>query len=218
MQIFKQYKIRITKKTIYRYMKINGIKSIIRKKKKKYGSLQHHTIPNLIKRNFNAEKPNNKWAIDISYLHTTEGVEYLCAIKDMYDKSIVSYLTSHRMNNSLVLNTVTNAINTIKHDARKDLILHSDQGAQFTSDEYVKKLKENSIKHSVSAKGNCVDNSPIESWFSALKTECIYLINKVPRNKVRELVSNYVYYYNNQRLQEKLKELTPIEFRSLALN
>lgn len=216
MNIRRLYGISLTNKTIYRYMKIHGIKSIIRKKKKKYSKVKHHKIPNLIKRDFKATSPNQKWSIDVTYIHTTTGVEYLCAIKDMYDKSIVSYNTSRFNDNALVLTTVKNALKNIPYRKRKELILHSDQGSQFTSIAYSKKLKDNNIKHSVSYRGSCVDNVPIESWFSALKTECIYLSGKFNRLESRSIIKNYVNYYNDERLQEQLNELTPTEYRMLA--
>ena len=80
-----------------------------------------------------------------------------------------------------------------------------------------KNLKKNKIQHSVSYRGSCVDNVPIESWFSALKTECIYFCGKFDRFTARNLIRDYVYFYNNERLQMKLKELTPTDYRLLAL-
>jgi len=194
-------------------MKILDISSIIRKKKKKYSKVKHHKIPNLIKRNFKATHPNQKWSIDITYIQTIAGVEYLCAIKDMYDKSIVSYNQSKFMNNDLVLETVNYAIRNVPFKQRKGLILHSDQGSHFTGDKYKTLLKNNKIKISVSYKGSCVDNVPIESFFSSLKTECIYLHKQITRDLSKILVDNYIYDYNYYRLQEQLKELTPIQYR-----
>ena len=217
MQFKKQYGINITKKTVYGYMKIHGIQSIIRKKRKKYSKVEHHKITNLIKRDFKATKPNSKWSIDITYLHTVQGTEYLCAIKDMYDKSIIAYNLSVHNDNNLVFQTLDKAFSSIKTEHRNSLILHSDQGSQFTSPKYAKILKENQVEHSVSARGSCVDNVPIESWFSALKTECIYLKGNCTRKEMRENVIEYICYYNEKRLQEQLKELTPFEYRVLAL-
>lgn len=217
MNIKKNCGVYLSKKTIYLYMKIHNIQSIIRKKKKKYGKVQHHAIPNLIKRNFNALAPNEKWSIDVTYIHTTVGVEYLCAIKDMYDKSIVSYNSSKFNDNELVLTTIDKAIRKVPYGSRKGLTIHSDQGSQFTSLAYGIRLKKHRINHSVSYRGSCVDNVPIESWFSALKTECIYLNHKFDRQIARKLIDGYVKYYNYERLQEQLNELTPIEFRMLAL-
>lgn len=213
MNIKKIYGIVLTNSTIYRYMKILNISSVIRKKKKRYSKVQHHKIPNLIKRNFNATKPNQKWSIDITYIHTISGVEYLCAIKDMYDKSIVSYNQSRFMDNELVLTAVKQAIKNVPYRYRKGLILHSDQGTHFTGKDYGNLLKYNKIKRSCSYKGSCVDNVPIESFFSTLKTECIYLYKNITRELAKTLVDNYIKYYNYDRFQEKLKELSPIQYR-----
>ena len=217
MNIKKNYGVILSNKTIYRYMKLHSIQSIIRKKKKKYSKVQHHTIPNLIRRDFSTSAPNEKWSIDVTYIHTTKGVEYLCAIKDMYDKSIISHNLSKFNDNELVITALNTAIKKVPYRSRKRLIIHSDQGSQFTSLAYGLKLRKNKIIHSVSYRGSCVDNVPIESWFSALKTECIYLSGKFDRQAARELIDNYIKYYNYDRLQEQLNELAPIEFRALAL-
>jgi len=217
MNIKKNYGVTISKKTIYRYMQLHHIQSVIRRKKKRYSKVQHHTIPNLIKRDFNASAPNQKWSIDVTYIHTAGGVEYLCAIKDMYDKSIVSYNSSRFNDNELVITALDGAIKKIPYISRKGLIIHSDQGSQFTSLAYGLKLKKHKIQHSVSYRGSCVDNVPIESWFSALKTECIYLNNNIDRKTAQKLIDAYIKYYNYERLQEQLNELAPNEFRMLAL-
>ena len=209
--------VKLTNSTIYRYMKILDISSIIRKKKKQYSKIEHHKIPNLIKRDFKATKPNQKWSIDITYIHTISGVEYLCCIKDMYDKSIVSYNQSRFCDNTLVLKAVKDVIINVPYKQRKGLIIHSDQGSHFTGLQYGLLLKHNKIKRSVSYKGSCVDNVPIESFFSSLKTECIYLYQNITRELSKILVDNYIYEYNHYRLQEQLKELTPIQFRSQFL-
>lgn len=213
MNIKTIYGVHLKNSTIYRYMKIMNISSIIRKKKKKYSKVKHHKIPNLIKRDFNATKPNQKWSIDITYIHTISGVEYLCAIKDMYDKSIVSYNQSRFIDNELVLTTVKKAIKAVPYKQRKKLILHSDQGTHFTGKEYGLLLKHNKIRRSCSYKGSCVDNVPIESFFSSLKTECIYLYKNITRELAKILVDDYIKYYNFDRFQEKLKELSPIQYR-----
>lgn len=117
------------------------------------------------------------------------------------------------MDNTLVSYVVKQAINNVPYKQRKGLILHSDQGVQFTSETYKLLLKHNKIKHSVSYKGSCVDNVPIESFFSSLKTECIYLYGNITRELSKILVEKYIKYYNYDRFQEKLKELTPIQYR-----
>lgn len=217
MQLKKIHGTSTTKATVYRYMKLNGIQSIIRKKKKKYSKLEHHRIPNLLQRDFTTEHSNEKWSIDISYLPNTQGTLYLCAIKDLHDKSIISHKVSLQNDLKLVIDTVKEAKRRVPRVQRKGLILHSDQGGQFTSKIYGRWLKRFGIKHSVSAKGSCVDNCPIESWFSAFKTECMYLHHQITRNKMFELVDEYVKYYNEIRLSKKIKELTPYEYRQLTL-
>lgn len=217
MQIKKLHNISIPKPTIYRYMQINNIRSITRKRTHRYSKVQHHNIPNLIKRNFNADDINEKWSIDISYIFANNGLMYLCAIKDMYDKSIVAYNISNFIDLKLVLDTVKLALSNTTLNQRKNLILHSDQGWHFTNWQYVKLLKENNIKQSISSKGSCIDNVPIESFFSILKTECIYLKQNLQKNEIPEVVKNFITYYNNERLQEKIQELAPIEFRKQVL-
>lgn len=217
MQIKKLHNISIPEPTIYRYMQINNIKSITRKRTHRYSKIQHHKLPNLILRNFNANNINEKWSIDISYIFANNGLMYLCAIKDMYDKSIVAYNISNFIDLKLVLDTVKLAISKTPLKQRKNLILHSDQGWHFTNWQYMKLLKENNITQSISSKGSCIDNVPIESFFSILKTECIYLKQNLQKNEIPEVVNNFIWYYNNERLQEKIQELAPIEFRKQVL-
>ena len=217
MQIKHLHNIRINKSTIYRYMKINNIQSVARKRTHRYSKIQHHNIPNLIKRNFNANTINEKWSIDISYIFANNGLMYLCAIKDMYDKSIVAYNISNFIDLKLVLDTVKLAIEKTPLNQRKNLVLHSDQGWHFTNWQYIKLLKENHIQQSISSKGSCIDNVPIESFFSILKTECIYLIKNLDKNVIPKVVKNFIMYYNNERLQEKIQELAPMQFRKQIL-
>lgn len=198
-------------------MRLNHVQSIIRKKKRKYSKVKHHQIPNLLQRDFSTTHPNQKWSIDISYLFPKGKNLYICAIKDLYDKSIVAYTISNRNDNKLVLDTLEAALKGVSLEQRVGLILHSDQGTQFTSHPYKEVLNRNQVMHSVSYKGSCVDNVPIESWFSALKTESIYLYKQLTPERMIEIVQSYVKYYNEVRFQEQLKELTPIQFRQLAL-
>ena len=218
MQIKKIYSLIVTNFAVYRYMRLNDIQSITRKKTHRYSKLPHHQIPNLLQRNFTTFCSNCKWSIDISYIFATDGVKYLCAIKDMYDKSIISYKISKTLDLQFVLNTVQQAVNIVPFEQRRNLILHSDQGFHFTNIVYQKLLADNNIIQSISAKGSSVDNVPIESFFSTLKSECLYLIKNLKVKDIDETIDKFIEYYNNERLQEKIKELTPFEFRELTLN
>jgi len=217
MNIKKVYGICLTNGTVYRYMRLNSVQSVIRKKKHKYGKLAHHHIPNLLQRDFSTTRPNQKWSIDISYLFLLGRKLYICAIKDLYDKSIIAYTLSRYNGNQIVFDTLSKAFKIVPEFQRNNLILHSDQGFQFTSTLYKDILIRNNVIHSVSYKGSCVDNVPIESWFSALKTESVYLFKHLTEERMIQVVSDYVIYYNEERFQEQLKELTPIQYRQLAL-
>lgn len=217
MKIKEFHNLSIKNSTIFRYMKINEISSITRKRTHRYSKIQHHDIPNLLKRDFNALLPNMKWSIDISYIFANNGVMYLCAIKDMCDKSIVAYTISNFIDLKLVLDTVKKAIEKVPSEQRQNLILHSDQGWHFTNWQYVKLLKENNITQSISSKGSCIDNVPIESFFSILKSECIYLKENLQKNEIPEVVKKFITYYNNERLQEKIQELAPLVYREQVL-
>ena len=116
------------------------------------------------------------------------------------------------------MNTLDQAIESVPYEKRHELIIHSDQGWHFTHPEYRKRLIDNQITQSISAKGSSVDNCPIESFFSALKTECIYLHKNLYLNNLEAIVKEYINYYNNLRLQEKIKELAPIQYRKQVLS
>ncbi len=218
MQIKTAYGLCLRNATVYRYMRINGIQSIVRRKTHAYPKVDHHDIPNLLHRDFTTDSSNKKWSIDITYLFCRDGLAYLCAIKDMHDKSIVSWRLSRFIDHKLVMDTLNQAIESVPYEQRRHLILHSDQGWHFTHPVYQQRLIDNHITQSISAKGSSVDNCPIESFFSALKTECIYLHKNLYLKNLDTIVKEYMFYYNNQRLQEKIKELAPITFRKQVLS
>lgn len=129
-------RVRLTNHTIYRYMRLNNIQSITRKKKRRYPKVPHHKIKNLLQKDFTTEMLNQKWSIDVSFLPSEGKLQYLCAIKDLYDKSIVAYNISDFNDNQLIIKTVKEAIDKSPLHTRKGLILHSDQGVQLTSYAY----------------------------------------------------------------------------------
>jgi len=136
----------------------------------------------------------------------------------MHDKSIVSWRLSRFIDHKLVIDTLDQAIESVPYKQRQELILHSDQGWHFTHPVYRQRLIDNQIIQSISAKGSSVDNCPIESFFSALKTECIYLHKNLYLKNLEAIVKEYMFYYNNERLQEKIKELAPQRYREQVLS
>ena len=189
--------------------KYNLLSVIRRKRYVKYGEYLHR-YPNLLNRNFTAERPNQKWVTDISYIRTGQGFLYLSVIRDLYDNSIIAYRTGTEQNINLVLNTIKAAKRKEKVTAQ--LQLHSDQGFQYTSQAYYKLTQRYGITPSMSRRGNPYDNALAENFFSILKTECIYRTKIATLAEARELIDDYIYFYNNQRIQTKTK-LTPMEFR-----
>ncbi len=159
-------------KTVLRVMQKYNLLSVVRRKKyRNYGEYLHR-YPNLLNRNFHAERPNQKWVTDISYIKTGQGVLYLSVIRDLYDNSIVAYKTGTEQNISLVLSTIRAAKK--KEKVTAELQLHSDQGFQYTSQAYFKLTQSYHIEPSMSSRGNPYDNAMAENFFSILKTECIY--------------------------------------------
>ena len=147
-------------------------------------------------------------------MHSKDGIEYLSAIKDLYDNSIVSYYISNKNDNDLVLNTLIKAFENVEYKNLENLIIHSDQGHQYTSKMYYSILKTYNIIRSHSNKGNPHDNACIESFFSTFKSECLKQIKGRTKSITKELTENWIDYYNNERPQIKLKELAPIEIRN----
>ena len=184
--------------------------SVIRRKRYvKYGEALHR-YPNLLNRNFVADRPNQKWVTDISYIRTGQGFLYLSVIRDLYDNSIVAYKTGTEQTVNLVLSTIRAARRNEKVTA--ELQLHSDQGFQYTSQAYFKLTQEYGITPSMSRRGNPYDNALAENFFSILKTECICRQKIATFEEGRTLIDDYIFFYNHQRIQTKTK-LTPLELR-----
>ena len=198
-------------KTILRVMKKYNLLSVIRRRKYRKYDEYLHRYPNLLNRDFSAERPNQKWVTDISYIHTGQGVLYLSVIRDLFDNSIVAYKTSTTQNVQLVLETIKAARR--KEKVTAELQLHSDQGFQYTSQAYFKLTQSYRITPSMSRRGNPYDNALAENFFSILKTECIYRVKLKTYEEARLLISQYIHFYNNERIQLKTK-LTPLEKRS----
>ena len=201
-------------KTVLHVMqKYNLLSEIRRKKYRNYGDYIHK-YPNLLNRNFHADRPNQKWVTDISYIKTGQGVLYLSVIRDLYDSSIVAYKTGTEQNINLVLSTIRAAKK--KEKVTGSLHLHSDQGFQYTSQAYFSLTKAYHITPSMSRRGNPYDNAMAENFFSILKTECIYRAKIRTYEEARLLIGAYIHFYNNERIQLKTK-LTPHEMRCQSL-
>ena len=199
----------INHKAVLRIMNKYGLLSDIRKQRPLYMRQQAmHKYENRLNRDFKAIKSNSKWVTDISYIQTKQGTLYLSAIKDLYDNFIVAYDMGTIHDYGLVERTVKKA----KKEVADGLILHSDQGFQYTSSGYSKLTQEYGILPSMSRAGTPIDNSPAENFFSILKSECINRHKIATYEEARLLIGDYINFYNFHRIQLKTK-LTPYEKR-----
>lgn len=214
MQLQRQYGIHMSLGSVHRYMSILNIKSIRKRKyvpQKKQEQKLAHSFPNVLQQEFCPSPTTEKWLTDITYIPSRDGTLYLSCIKDVRDKSIISYHYSDKNNNELVIETLRKSIPLIPD---KKLILHSDQGSQYASVEYHDFLKKKKIDGSMSRKGVPYDNSPMESFFSLFKNEELKLHRGKTIKEMKAVIDEYIHYYNYERPQYGLKKLTPIEYRS----
>ena len=197
-------------KTVLRVMQKYNLLSEVRRKKYHNYTNGIYKYPNHLARDFHADRPNQKWVTDISYIRTGQGFLYLSVIRDLYDNSIVAYKTGTEQNINLVLSTIRAAKR--KEKVTAELQLHSDQGFQYTSHAYYSLTKSYHITPSMSSRGNPYDNAMAENFFSILKTECIYRTKLKTYEEARLLIDEYIRFYNHERIQLKTK-LTPLEKR-----
>jgi putative transposase len=205
----------INHKRVYRLMRNAGIQSIIRRKRKRYKpSIPQHVADNILNRDFNAEKPNEKWLTDVTEMkYGSSQKAYLSAILDLYDGSIVSYVLGTSNNNPLVFSTLDLALET-NPDATP--LLHSDRGFQYTSPGFKRKIEKAEIIHSMSRVGRCIDNGPMEAFWGTLKSEKYYLNKYHTFEELKQDIEDYIQFYNHERLQKRLNGLSPLEYRAKA--
>lgn len=222
-QLLRKYGLVVNSKTVLRYMQILGIKSPIRKRRYIHTTLREvnkkarHVQHNMLARDFKASRPLEKLVTDVSYLYHRKGRMFISVIKDLYDNSIVSYSLS-KYNDYHLVNESLNALFNDSWDSTHLCILHSDQGFQYTNINYIKKLDALGITISHSRKANCLDNSPCENFFSHLKSESLTLYFPEDESALIEQVHDYITWFNSDRPQEKLKGMTPLEFRQSYLS
>lgn len=189
-------------KTILRVMNKYGLLSHTRRKRK-YRQMGDalHRYENILNRQFSANEPTRRWVTDISYIPTSQGTLYLSVIRDLYDRSIVAYKTSSRQTVQLVLDTIHLAMQNTR--VAGELLLHSDQGFQYTSHAYFTLAQQYGITPSMSRRGNCLDNALAENFFSILKTECIYPAKPQTFAQAELLIDEFIHFYNHERIQLK---------------
>ena len=210
----------VNHKRVQRIMKELGLKSIQRPKRRynSYKGTIGKVADNLLKRNFKANKPNQKWATDVTEFKVNNEKLYLSPIIDMFNGEIISYNLSRHPTFQQVIDMINKAFTKIPNNT--NLILHSDQGWQYQMKQYQQLLKQKGIRQSMSRKGNCLDNSCAENFFGILKSELYYIKEKEYKNidELEKDIIEYIEYYNNRRIKSKLKGMSPVQYRIHSLN
>ena len=215
-QFLKRENIFLSKPTVHKYMNRElNLKSIVRRKNPGYKKAHAHKIfSNLLEQNFSTNQKNNVWCVDFTYLFLSDGKKrYNCSILDLYDRSIVASLTDKEITSRLAIRTVQKALN-VQYEHTKSLILHSDQGAQFTSKEFIDFCRQEKITQSMSKAGCPYDNAPMERYYNTLKSECIDLHHFHSDEELFLAVDDFAYvWYNHLRPHSYNDYKTPFEKR-----
>jgi len=182
------------------------IMAIYPKKNLSRRNLKHRTYPYLL-RDYTVTENNQVWGIDITYIPMPKGSMYLCAMIDWHARKAITSTLSNTLGTGFVIRTLHKAFR--KHGIPK--IINSDQGSQFTSNDYIALLKEKGIKISMDGKGRATDNAITERFFRNLKQESLYLYEYESVSEVKALIDNYIDFYNSERLHQSLDYLTPDE-------
>ena len=186
------------------------------KKYRSYKGEAGKAAPNLLNRDFHAEKPNQKWVTDVTEFNVFGKKLYLSAILDLYSRDLVSYTISERPVLSMVTSMVKKAFDKIPE--KSELILHSDQGWQYRHKQYQRLLEEKGVRQSMSRKGNCFDNAVMENFFGILKSELLYIQEFESLEHFKRELVEYLDYYNNCRIKVVLSNLPPAAHRMQALS
>ena len=217
MRIFlERKKIYLSNATVHKYMNtVLGLMSVVRRKKPNYKKGEAHKIfPNLLQQNFTAQAMNHKWCTDFTYLFLTDGSKrYNCSVIDLYDRSVVASINGKEITSELAVSTVNKAL-ALQPALKGQLILHSDQGSQFTSKEFVEFCETVHITQSMSKAGYPYDNAPMERYYNTLKNELIYLHFYHSDEELDCAVNDFAYvWYNHVRPYSFNAYRTPYEAR-----
>lgn len=203
-------------KTINRLMNEIGLKCMVRMKKyRSYKGNVGNIAPNVLQRDFKADKMNQKWVTDVTEFHLFGEKRYLSPVLDLCNGEIIAYKVMNRPVYQLVADMLDEAVQRLQPG--DEVILHSDQGWHYQMRKYQKTLQEHQITQSMSRKGNCLDNAVIENFFGLLKSELLYLQEFESMAHFEKELEEYLEYYNHKRMKAKLKDLSPVEYRTQIL-
>lgn len=175
---------------------------------------RYKVFNNLLEQNFNVDKPNQVWVSDISYIRTNEGWLYLATVIDLFSRKLIGYKMGSKMTRDLVISALQSALKERQYP--KNVIVHTDRGSQYASNDYKRILNIHNLIGSMSRKGNCWDNAVAESFFATLKKEYIY--NTIFKTRLDAQLGIFDYvetWYNKERIHSKLGDLSPNQFERI---
>jgi len=200
----------VNRKHVQRLMRLMGIEAMYPKPNTSKPNKEHKVYPYLLK-NLKIDRPNQAWAVDITYIPMKKGFQYLVAIIDWYSRYIISWRLSNSLDKEFCIKVLEDALKTGKPE-----IFNSDQGCQFTSTEFTNVLKEHSIQISMDGKGRCIDNIFIERFWRSLKYEEVYLKAYANGLEAKISIGQWINFYNNERLHQGIQNKKPIEAFTLS--
>jgi transposase InsO family protein len=207
----------VNHKTVQRLMRVLQLKSFVRVKKyRSYKGAVGNVAPNVLQRQFDAVRPNQKWVTDVTEFKVGNEKLYLSPVLDLYNGEIIAYETARRPAFEMVGKMLKKALLRLgKHDRP---MVHSDQGWHYQMSSYRSLLASKSLPQSMSRKGNCLDNAAMESFFGTLKSEFFYLNRFESIEALQAGIRQYIHYYNHERIKLKLNGLSPVQYRTQALS
>ncbi|MFC3041888.1 IS3 family transposase, partial [Virgibacillus xinjiangensis] len=198
----------VNHKKVQRIMNTLGLKSVVRVKKyRSYKGKIGKTAPNLLSRDFSADRPNQKWVTDITEFKLCGEKLYLSAVLDLFNSELIAYTLDSRPTYSLVSAMLDKALPRLNENDQ--LVMHSDQGWHYQMKQFRKTLEEHGITQSMSRRGNCFDNAVIENFFGIMKSEFLYLNDFTSVEQFKKELSDYMSYYNEKRIKNKLDGMSP---------
>ena len=207
----------VKKNRVARIMRDNGIRARGKRKFRvttKAGH-RHPVAAHLLNRQFNVTAPNRVWVADLTYIRTAEGWLYLAAVMDLYSRRIVGWAMGKRITAELTLEALQQALS--RRTVSPGLLHHSDRGSQYAAEAYQRLLQRHGITVSMSRKGDCWDNAPMESFFATLKTELVYEETFLTREEAKLKIFEYIEaYYNRDRRHSTLGHKSPVDFENAA--
>ena len=206
---------KVNHKRVEKLMRANNIRAKMKRKFKVTTDSKHSNpiADNVLNRNFESCKPDEKWVSDITYIHTLQGWLYLCTVIDLYSRKVVGWSMDTNMETQLIKRAFNMAVNSRK--PKEGLIFHSDRGSQYSSNEFRNLLSEHKVTQSMSRKGNCWDNAVAESFFHTIKTEELYFHKFKTVDEAKSIVFQYIEVdYNRKRIHSYLNYLSPNNFEN----